>query len=267
MRRSADGAQTAADVRELPKYRAGDIELPFRIHGMSEHLDRETGWKPHSHPTHELLWNERGASMATIDSRVWTITPAVGLWIPAGTTHTAWAGATTWYRTAHFAARGDTAVPAIAAEPVAVAITPLLRLLLDRLVEEALTAVSRALTEQMILDVLEPSRTPLLVTMPVGELIRSIAHALDRDPGDPRTLADWGQECGVSTRTITRAFVAETGLGFSRWQAALRAQHGIVLLSGGEDPEMVAEHLGYSSVSAFGSAFRRVTGRTPAFFR
>lgn len=255
------------DRRALPAYGAGEIEATVRIHGMSERLDRETEWAPHSHPTHELLWNEQGASTATIDARVWTITPSVGLWIPAGVLHTGRASAMTWYRTAHFGAGGDMAVTAISTDPVAVDITPLLRLLLDRLADDDLTAPSRELTEQMVLDVLAPSATPLFVNTPTGPLTLPIADALGEDPADPRTLGDWAQILGVSPRTITRAFTAETGLGFSRWLAALRAQRAVILLGEGEDLDAVAEHLGYASVSAFGAAFRRATGRTPARFR
>lgn len=44
----------------------------------------ETVWEEHAHPTHELLWTQRGASSATTDTRTWTITPMLGLWVLAG---------------------------------------------------------------------------------------------------------------------------------------------------------------------------------------
>ncbi|SJM66861.1 transcriptional regulator, AraC family [Gulosibacter sp. 10] len=260
MRRAGERAET----RALPVYGAGDLEVPFVIRGMSEELERETAWEPHSHPTHELLWNQRGASTATIDSRVWTITPSLGLWIPAGTLHTGYAGAGTWYRTAHF---GVHAIEPIAEEPVAVQITPLLRLLLDRLAEPELAEESRALTERMVLDVLKPADACLIVQAPQGRLLRPIVEALDRDPADARTLGEWAEALGVSPRTITRAFHAETELSFSQWQAAIRAQRAVMLLAEGMPVEEVAERVGYASASAFGAAFRRTTGWTPSRFR
>ena len=57
------------DSRTLPVYSAGAVEVPFVIAGMDELVSRETRWDAHSHPTHELLWNERGASSATVGSR------------------------------------------------------------------------------------------------------------------------------------------------------------------------------------------------------
>jgi AraC-like DNA-binding protein len=46
-----------------------------------------------------------------------------------------------------------------------------------------------------------------------------------------------------------------------------RAQRAVVLIAQGEDLEDVASAVGFRSVSAFGTAFRRVTGMTPGAFR
>ncbi|MFV0285680.1 MAG: AraC family transcriptional regulator [Demequina sp.] len=229
---------------------------------MDERLARDTVWEEHAHAWGELAWNERGASTATLGARRFTITPAVGLWIPAGAPHSATARAGTWFRAAQF-----TGTPAtFGAQPVAVDITPLLRLLLVRLDEE-LAPSSRALTEALILDVLSPSPRESEVRLPGSGLLEPIASAYARAPHDARTLADWADRLGVSTRTITRAFERETGMTFARWVAAVRAERAIAMLAAGEDTEDVASAVGYASVSAFGAAFRRVTGVTPGSYR
>ncbi|WP_242136216.1 helix-turn-helix domain-containing protein [Sediminivirga luteola] len=251
------------DRRALPVLAAGAVEVPYVISGMDEIVSQDTFWEPHAHPTHELLWNLRGASTATVGSRTWTITPAVGLWIPAGTVHTGQAAAGTWYRAAQF---GVHAAPSLSDVPVAVEVTTLLRCLLERLDDESLPADSRELTERLVLDVLAPSPHELLVQRPEHRLLAPIADALLADPADRRTLSDWARQCGVSPRTITRAFAAETGLNFSRWQSAVRTQRAVMLLTRGGTVEETAARLGYSSASAFGVAFRRVTGQTPGSF-
>ncbi|WP_424464230.1 helix-turn-helix domain-containing protein [Pseudoclavibacter helvolus] len=252
------------DRRSLPVYEAGSVEVPYVIDGMDEAIERNTFWEEHSHPTHELIWNTRGASSLTVGSRTWTITPAVGLWIPAGVRHTAWTPAGTWYRTAMFSV---TTTRPIAEEPVAVDVTDLLRLLLERLAEPELDASSRSRTEAMVLDVLAPSSHELLLRVPRSDLLAPIVEALANDVRDPRTLEGWSSELGVSSRTITRQFQAETGLGFSRWVAAARIQRSIVLLSAEESIDEVAAAVGFRSASAFGTAFRRVTGTSPGRFR
>lgn len=254
----------AADNRALPLYDAGAVEVPFVISGMGETVERDTWWEEHSHPTHELLWNESGASSVAVGARTWTLTPAVGLWIPAGTRHTGWMPAGTHYRTAHFSVQ---AVPSISQVAVAVGLTPLLRLLLDRLADADLDDASRGTTEAMVLDVLAPAPHELLLRIPEAPLLAPIVDALREDPADTTTLAAWAARLGVSTRTVTRAFTAETGLGFTQWVAASRMQHATVLLMQGETIEDVAAWTGFRSASAFGAAFRRVTGTSPGRFR
>lgn len=252
------------ETRALPIYEAGEIDVPFVIAGMDELVSRDTRFEAHSHPTHELLWNDRGASSATIGSRTWTITSTLGLWIPAGLLHWGVIPAGTWYRTAHF---DIGSARELDDEPVAVEISPLLRLLLERLADETLSAESRALTEQMVIDVLVPAEHELMVRLPSSPLVQPIVDAVETDPSDPRTLADWAVELGVSTRTITRTFRAETGSSLGQWVAAVRAQRAVMLLGNGADTEEVAVQMGYRSASAFGAAFRRVTGATPGMFR
>lgn len=231
--------------------------------GMDELVHQDTSWGDHSHPTNELLWNRHGASRVTVGARTWTITPHLGVWMPAGTVHSGFAAAGTWYRTTHFGVRTS---PAMSAGPAAVEITDLLRLLLQRVAEPGLAARSRSTTEAMVLDVMRPSDREITVHRPESALLAPVVTAIEADPADQRTLADWAAELGVSTRTVARAFSQETGLGFTRWVASVRAHHAVVGLAAGEDVEVVAESVGYRSVSAFGAAFRRTTGVTPGWF-
>ncbi|GAB3479489.1 AraC family transcriptional regulator [Nocardiopsis coralliicola] len=253
-----------ADTRRLPSYAAGEVEVAYVLLGREELIARDTYWAEHSHPTHELLWNRRGASTARVGNRVWAITPAAGLWIPAGTPHSGRTPAGTWHCAAQLSIH---AAPSIADGPTAVEMTPLLRLLLDRLDEGGLSAESRAKTEALVLDVLAPAEHPVLVQSPEAPLLAPIVAAAAADPADSTTLEGWSARLGVSARTITRTFRAETGLGFSRWLLTLRVQQAIALLARGDEVEQVAAHVGYHSASAFGAAFRRVTGTSPARFR
>lgn len=249
------------DRRSLPIHAAGEREAAVTIASMSELVERDTAWEPHAHSTHELLWHRRGASIAIIGNRSWTITPTIGLWVPAGVIHSGHMPAGTWYRTAHFDVRATATVPL---EPVAVEVSALLGLLLERLVDTELEPRSRALTEELVFDILTPSPHPLLVQLPDAAMLRPIVDAHREDPADGRTLGEWASILGVSERTITRAFRAETGLGFLDWQTAHRVQRSALLLAAGTSVEEVADHVGYRSSSAFGAAFRRVTGMTPS---
>ncbi|MFB9071601.1 AraC family transcriptional regulator [Citricoccus parietis] len=217
---------------------------------------------------HELLWNDAGPSTLRAGPRTWTVTPTIGLWLPAGTVHSAAARAGTVYRATYFSLEmaAESARP-LPTEPVSLRVTGLLRELLLRLGDESLNEHSRRLTETMVLDVLAPAPHQFLVHEPTAGLLQPIVAAVLSDPSDARTLRDWSRQLKVSERTITRAFRAETGLGFARWVGSVRVQRATTLLADGEPLEDIAEAMGYRSPSAFGAAFRKLTGTTPSSLR
>lgn len=252
-----------AEVRHLPMYGAGELTFPVRAFGRDEVLDRETAWAEHSHPTHELVWHDIGSGMVRTGQRLWTIAGRVALWIPAGVPHSGRAHAGARQRAVHFTV--DT--PALADSPVTVKLTPLLALLIDRLMTDELSGGSYRLTERMILDVISPSVHQLVLEVPTSPLVGPIVDRMRSDPRDQTTLSVWASRLGVSTKTVTRTFESETGLGFSRWTAMARATHAVAMLGAGLDIAEVAEGVGYRSTSAFITAFRRTTGMTPGQFR
>ena len=162
-------------ARQLPRYAAGALEVPYLILGGQEMITQDTVWEEHSHPTHELLWNERGASTARIGARVWTIASTIGLWIPAGVPHSGFTPAGTWHCAAQLSMART--LP-LAPGPVAVELTPLLRLLMDRLINQTLSEHSQALTEAMILDVLTPSEHQLSLRIPEHPLLAPVVDAV-----------------------------------------------------------------------------------------
>lgn len=257
-----DNAVNSVDTRHLPMYPAGSLRFPVRAFGNEEDHVRDTWWGEHSHPTHELIWNECGVGQAVTGHRVWTVTRTVGLWIPAGTPHSGSTPAGSRQLAVHFSA--DTTP--LAPHPVAVDLTDLLRLLLERLVTEDLDLDAHRTTEQMIFDVLRPSDNGLVLRVPTAPLVAPIVEALRDCPADGRTLKDWAWELGVSTRTVTRAFETETGMGFTRWMTAARVHHAASLLGRDMGITEVATAVGYGSASSFTTAFRRVTGTTPGQF-
>ncbi|MGO3361292.1 MAG: helix-turn-helix domain-containing protein [Corynebacterium sp.] len=251
------------DNRRLPLYEAGELTFPVLAFGRDEVLERDTAWGEHSHPTHELLWNEVGSGMARVGQRIWTVAGGVGLWIPAGTRHSGYAPAGSRQRAVHFSLDA----PALGEEPVAVEFTPLLGHLVDRLISADLPEESYLLTERMIFDVMGPSVRELVLDVPESELLRPIVDKVRSDPADQTTLTQWACRLGVSTKTVTRTFEGETGLGFSKWVATAKVKHAVALLGFDLEISDVAEQVGYRSVSAFITAFRRVTGMTPGQFR
>jgi hypothetical protein len=79
---------------------------------------------------------------------------------------------------------------------VAVELSPLLRLLLVRLIDEDLCDTSHRLTEQMVLDVITPSTRELVLQMPTSPLIMPIVEVIRENPADQTTLSAWARRLG-----------------------------------------------------------------------
>ena len=71
-------------------------------------------------------------------------------------------------------------------------------------------------------------------------------------------------DAGMSRRTFTRLFRAQTGASFAAWRQQVCLQAAIARLTQGQSVTRVALDLGYASPSAFASAFRRVLARRQA---
>lgn len=91
--------------------------------------------------------------------------------------------------------------------------------------------------------------------------------AVHRQPSRRWTVAELADEVGMSRSGFAARFGALVGQGpieyLTRWRMLLAGRS----LSRGEPVGNVARSLGYESESAFRTAFKRVTGRTPGAMR
>ncbi len=218
----------------------------------------------HAHEMHQLAWVRDGVLMVSIADRHWMLPPSLALWIPAGVPHisTAIRTATTM--------QGIYLPAALLQEwkaATVVGVGGLLRELIDYLCRDDITASARASAEALVPELLEPVQTFTIdVPMPRDERAIRIAKALSDDPGDARDLAAWGRSVGASSRTLSRIFAAETGLGFGQWRSRLRLRASLAHLAEGESVSSVAAQVGFNSASAFIAAFNQLMGTTPGAY-
>lgn len=206
-----------------------------------------------------------GAIALEAEGRTWIVRPDRALWIPAGVEHSVDAlGAgemtTLWLDPARCPIGWDrTAV---------VAVDPLVALLVARLLRPDLDPAARTRAEAVLFDVIEPVAADVLdLPLPGDDRARRVAEALLADPADDRTLVAWGRVVGASDRTLQRAFRTGTGLGFHEWRTRARVAAALRLLLTDRPVAAIASDVGYATSSAFGAAFRKVTGLPPSAFR
>ncbi|WP_125099568.1 helix-turn-helix transcriptional regulator [Leucobacter chromiireducens] len=234
---------------------------PFLLTTSVHEPDRPLSWPPHHHPEHELLWTERGVATMFVAGSHWTVTPGIGLWIPAGIEHEGQTRDRTAVRATYFATAGWG--PAWQ-RPQAVRLAPAVRELLIHLKHAHMSVEQRVRAQRVCVDLLEATdAVELDVPIPNDPRLAMLVEMILHDPADDRTLDQWASLLNMTTRTLTRVFAAEVALSFAQWRRLVRMRAALGHLARGMSVKAVAREVGYRTPSAFVTAFRRTVGTTP----
>lgn len=113
---------------------------------------------------------------------------------------------------------------------------------------------------------MEAQSLPLHLPIPDNSRLRDVARRLAEHPADRSTVADWSARCAMSERSFARFVLAETGMTFGRWRQQFHIMVALQQLSSGASVQRVSQELGYDSVSAFITMFKKNLGKPPARF-
>lgn len=102
--------------------------------------------------------------------------------------------------------------------------------------------------------------------LPSDPRLRTIAEAMAADPADRATIGEWARRVAMSERTLSRLILRETGMSFGRWRQQFQIVFAMERLTGGDLVQSVAFDLGYESVSAFITMFKKLLGHPPGRF-
>ncbi|HTW84707.1 MAG TPA: AraC family transcriptional regulator [Candidatus Sulfotelmatobacter sp.] len=149
----------------------------------------------------------------------------------------------------------------------AVAVTPLLHALIERLVARGTFDRRDAGDARLIGVVLDEvaalAEVPHALALPSDPRARRAAEHALANPDAPLPAALLAQRAGVSPRTLERVFAAQLGCGVAAWQRRLRLVVAERTLCAGGSVTDAAFDAGYASPSAFIAAFRGAFGTTP----
>ena len=216
---------------------------------------------PHRHDGGQIVFARAGVMRVITAAGAWVVPPQRAGWVPAGIEHSICCGSAVAMRTVYL---HPAPVDRLGSVCAVAHVSPLLFEVLLRLVEGPCAAEQREhLVALMLSELAAGPAAPLHLPEPLDPRLRRLASILQAEPGDPRPLAAWAKQIGVSRRTLVRLFLAETGMTFRQWQRQLRLLVALERLAQEQPVTTVALELGYESVSAFISAFRRALGVTP----
>lgn len=216
----------------------------------------------HWHRKGQLVFALGGAVTCRVPSGWWMVPPHCAVWIPGGMTHSnvATANARIFFL---YVEPGAADLPD---RCCTLSISPLLRELIVELADRVADDDARgALLTRVLLT--ELPRMPVQqLHLPISSepRLRRIAAALAENPANRSTLAEWAGRVALSESSLARLVVKETGLTFGRWRQQLHLIVALRELSAGASVQQVSANLGYESVTAFITMFKKALGKPPA---
>jgi AraC-like DNA-binding protein len=218
----------------------------------------------HFHDRDQLVYASRGVMTVRTGDGTWVVPPQRAVWIPARISHTITMSGAVAMRTLYLKPKIAVALPRGCC---VINVSTLLR----ELILYACTASTLKTTVKwqahlvaVILHQLEASPTiPFQLPQLSDPRLVRIAEILINNPGDGRTLAQFCRLTGTGKRSVERLFQQEVGITFGKWRQQLRLMQGMRLLAEGAKVTHAALESGYSTPSAFISAFKKTLGVTP----
>jgi AraC-like DNA-binding protein/quercetin dioxygenase-like cupin family protein len=251
----------------------GAREHPLPDAGAAAIVARQTSYPsgfhitPHWHARAQFLFAVSGTMTVRTLRRGWIVPPSRALWIPAGTVHEIRINGTVEMRSLYIE---PTAAAGMWDECVVLEVTSLARELVLRAGGLPLRydeGGDDGLLMRLLLA--EIRRLPVCaLDLPLPEsadLVRLCERVLN-DLSLRRPCRTQAEDLSMSTRTLYRRFLKETGITFARWQQQARLLDAIRRLAEGASVTATALDLGYESTSAFSAMFRRSLGQTPRAF-
>ncbi|GAA4883487.1 helix-turn-helix transcriptional regulator [Ferrimonas pelagia] len=232
------------------------------------HSDAQSTPSPrHQHASGQLVVPLHGSMRCYVDDGIWMVPSQSAMWIPPDLPHSNHASPHS-----HFAfVFIDATALDLPDRPCTLAISPMLREMILHLAQQPQTQApdqhDAALIQVLLHQLSQQPRTPLNFALPADPALHRVAEALIADPADRRTLSHWAQACAMSERTFTRRLRQHTGLSFARWRGQLHLIHALERLGDGDSVQSISAQLGYDSVSAFITMFKKALGKPPNQYR
>lgn len=262
----------AADAKDTDSRAQVDPDLldasggPVLMAFMSAQAD-ERITAPHRHARGQLFGATRGLMTVGTRGGQWVVPAIHAVWVPPHELHSI---------RSHGAFEGwsvyvaEDACEHLPSAPRTVRVSPLLSAAVERAAgwpqHAALDEDQHSLARVILAEIRGLPTEDFGLPAPQDARLLKIARELAAHPDDDRDLHAWARFAGLSERSISRRFVAETGYTFNAWRQRARLLRALELLAARHSVTEVALSLGYETVSGFIALFKRSFGATPARF-
>ncbi|MFT4438948.1 AraC family transcriptional regulator [Caballeronia sp. 15715] len=223
-------------------------------------------FEAHMHACGQLVFAQHGPMLLETRNGIVRMGPDRAAWLPAGEPHAVFLDRRFRYHSlyidSNFCSRGTCGV---------FILSSLLReLIIDVSLwpESDLTADEKMRRAHVIVDeIVRAPRTGSSLRIPDDKKLGIICRAIERDTSIGKSFEDWAVEVGVSTKTLQRLFLAQTGMAFQQWRNHARMTRALELQMSGMRELDVALAVGYATEGSYAQAFKKFYGHPPSFLK
>jgi len=227
-----------------------------------------TVFPPQRQPWGKLLYALRGVAEFDIEGARYLSPPAYAIWVPPNVLHQSQTRHGIRYAATYV--REDLCVE-LPDTPCTLALNPLIKAIVadfsERAVSQPRTPEDRRLAAVLIDRLRLARRHESYLPATDDGLLAPLLAALQKTPGDRRSLAELARVSGTTERTVSRRCRETLGMSFNDWRQRLKLLTAITLIEEGCPIQSVARQLGYSNTSAFIAMFRQLTNLSPTELR
>lgn len=252
------------DVR-LPALRG---EPPDPLSFRTEDYPAGMVWPEAALPWGKLNYAVRGLMVATVGGVRYLSPPQYAIWTPPDVVHACHNRDAVRYVSVYVRRELCADLPA---EPCTLALSPLIKAILadvdTRGVKVPRSEEDLRLAQVLVDQIRLAPRHSSYLPLSDDPALRIVLEALQREPGDRRSLAEWARITGTTERTLSRHCQRDLGMSFAEWRQRMKLVAALARLEEGASVGAVARDLGYGNASAFIAMFHRLTGTTPEQMR
>ncbi|MFM2481558.1 helix-turn-helix domain-containing protein [Celerinatantimonas sp. YJH-8] len=248
--------------RSIPDFNA----LPRPVFARNEQWGEQgstTDW--HLHQWGQFSYAIAGVLTVLTEQSRFVAPPQFAIWVPAGIRHQVVSNSATLMRSLYI--DPNWLADDIWMHSQVVEVTPLVRELIQQFSQQSPLWDEKSAEQRLAMVLVDQIRqleaARMQLPMPVDRRLLQLCQFLRNQPDSRVTMAQLACQFGISSRSISRLFVEQTGLSFRQWRQRLRLFHALDLLEQKQSVTEVAFACGYESLSAFVSAFRQLFGLTP----
>ncbi|WP_434778696.1 AraC family transcriptional regulator [Neisseria sp. Ec49-e6-T10] len=233
-----------------------------------EEVNANTEYLVHAHNWGQIICVKSGVFVLSIDGQRFVAPSGFALWIPPEVEHASHNDKPTWFRSININAHFCQGMPKL---PCLLGLSMITYAIIESFFKRNIMVPSTEQDQrlcQVLIDQLqaEPLQHNYLPSS-ADKYLSPILSALEENPTDNTTLAQWAKKVYTTERTLARRCQKELGMSFREWRQRLRFVHSVFLLEQGKTVQNIAFDLGYSSTSAFITMFRQIAGVTPEYYR